>query len=842
MSRNISEWIIGPIPRADAPKRRSQLSAALLMASLGGLASLSLASPPFERSTFSKIEFSGTCTQKQWSLSTDNTLEVLLAPSRNGPCEASLEFYFPQNVAPGSALTFEARSFRSGIFLQTGVQEQSEAPVVYNPSTPPHVVTSSWKPDSIRLDHLKADWAPKQVASLHFVASPNPDWNSGAGATVMIRNIRFAAQAPMTPVHPKGVREPVKSIAAAKLQPAPKTPSFQLPGVRISNLLRSVTHKALLPLAGIVLMVLATGNKNRRRRILSPLYEVNVRTWKTHRDANDVVQFGGFKKITPTDLKAIKQAGFNALWLMGIWEIGPKVRDISKNYAADFYGSPFAIYDYCVSSDLGTEQEFRDLVQRAHSLRLSVIVDFIPNHMGLDSAWLNNHPEYFIHRVLDTSESDLPDEELKQLYPGHFPYRTPSYPQGDRRVPKTLMVAYGKDPYFYPWIDTAQLDYAHPGLRQKMIDVLCTWAKVVDGVRCDMAMLMLRDQVKIHRHPELTWEAFNQLMPGEFWTEAIHAAKRVNPHFVFMAETYWSMEGHLQNLGFDYTYNKPLYEAICNALHSGHAEGLMNFLRLLGTDYLKRSVHFLENHDEERAMNIFGEERQKAAAAMLCTLPGTALLHHGQMEGKRERMPVQRVVPLHQEPEHHVLHHFYRRLLKATSLPVFQEGRMTPLYSNNPALVSYSRIDNEQKVLVIVNTSEKTQKGSVFLMPGLRLHSGTHYRLNDLFYEFKTHTAGSVQPFYVYPAAKLINSGLYVELEPFDAHIFVVEPQGALQVTQKALGSVRQVIEEWPINRVARRALGAAFTRSSDLPDRQADLRTEQVGANLAANPAGRQQ
>jgi hypothetical protein len=297
---------------------------------------------------------------------------------------------------------------------------------------------------------------------------------------------------------------------------------------------------------------------------------------------------------------------------------------------------------------------------------------------------------------------------------------------------------------------------------------------------------------------------------------------------VFLAETYWSMEGHLQNLGFDYTYNKPLYEAICNALHSGHAEGLMNFLRLLGTDFLTRSVHFLENHDEERAMNALGEERQKAAAAMLCTLPGIALMHHGQMEGKRERMPVQRVIPLHQEPEHHGLHHFYRRLIKATALPVFQEGRITPLYSNNPALVSYARVEGDTKVLVIVNTSQKRQKGSVFLMPGLRLHSNISYRLNDLFYEFKTHAVGAAQPFYVYPAAKLINHGLYVELEPFDSHVFMVEAQGALQTTQKALSSVRQVIEEWPLNRVARRVLGAAFTRSSD--------------ANLAANPAGRQQ
>ena len=205
--------------------------------------------------------------------------------------------------------------------------------------------------------------------------------------------------------------------------------------------------------------------------------------------------------------------------------------------------------------------------------------------MGLDSDWLNRHPEYFIHKVLSPSESELPDAELEKRYAGYFVHRTPSYPQGHRRIPKTIMVAYGKDPYFYPWIDTAQLDYAEPGLRRMMTEILCDMARKVDGVRCDMAMLVLREQVKIHRHPDMSWEAFNRMMPEEFWPEAIQAAKKVKPTFTFLAETYWAMEGYLQHLGFDYTYNKPLYEAICSAMQSANAEGLLNFMRLLGNDF-----------------------------------------------------------------------------------------------------------------------------------------------------------------------------------------------------------------------------------------------------------------
>jgi glycosidase len=839
MSLNSNEKIGGPLQAGNRPIR---VTRAVLLAPLV-LSALAYASPSFDRSTFNQISFNSGCQQKQWMLTPDNSLELLLAPSAEGPCEATLPFYFPQDLKDESSVAFEARAMKPGARIQVGLQEHPGDEVQFSESFPEEGLSREWKSHTVPPSHIKEGWTPGQAASIHFVVFPPAEASGTALATVMIRgihwsvnpgNLRTALPIDSEPAAPlvnsaKVVTRTPPVLFRAPSHPASDSKRFHvtLPTFRFPASLRSIVNKVLLSLVALGLFILAIGGRNRRRRILSPLYEVNMRTWKTFRDHHEVVQYGGFKKFTVSDLKSIKHAGFNAVWFMGIWDVGPKVREISRNYASDFQGSPYAIYDYTISSELGSEQDFRELVQRAHSLRLSVLVDFIPNHMGLDCAWLNDHPEFFIHRLLEENELSMSDEELKQKYPGYFPYRTPSYPEFGQRVPKTILVAFGRDPYFYPWIDTAQLDYAQPELRQRMIDVLCRWATVVDGMRCDMAMLTLRDQVKIHRHPEMSWERFNQLMPQEFWTEAIQAVKKVNPNFVFVAETYWSMEGALQKLGFDYTYNKPLYEAICGAVHSGHAEGLMNFLRILGTDFLQRSVHFLENHDEERAMNALGEDRQRAAATIFCTLPGIALLHQGQMEGRRERLPVQRVVPLHQEPEHTALYHYYRRLLKAVSLPVFQEGRLTPLYSNNSSLVSYARVNNDSKVLVLVNTSPKKQRGSVFLMPGIRLNSGTSYRLNDLYYPFKANTAGTVQPFYVYPGHKLINQGLYVELDAFDAHIFVIEPQNALHTTQKAVHSVRQIVDEWPLNRVVRRLTGAAFTRSSD--------------THLAANPTGRQ-
>jgi hypothetical protein len=257
------------------------------------------------------------------------------------------------------------------------------------------------------------------------------------------------------------------------------------------------------------------------------------------------------------------------------------------------------------------------------------------------------------------------------------------------------------------------------------------------------------------------------------------------------------MEGYLQQLGFDYTYNKPLYEAICSAFQGANAEGLLNFMRLLGNDFLSRGVHFLENHDEERAMNTLGEERQRAAATVLSTLPGVALVHQGQMEGKRERLPVQRAVPIHQEPVNTPLREFYEGLLKATSIPLFREGRLNVLYSNNPSFISYARVDEQGKAVVIINTSSHLQKGVVTLMPGLSLKTGITYELRDLFYDLKSteiRKQSTVLPRYQYNAAHLINQGLYVELGPFDAHIFLVEPAPGSKVMERVMHVLRLAI------------------------------------------------
>jgi glycosidase len=768
--------------------------------------------PALTDEDFRRISFVGRCDQNQWATTKANQLEIMMSAEPGESCEARLHFKKPRDLKDLAALRFMVRSSRPkqhmAIELVSAEEDDSEDSLA---RTRPFTVTDEWTANALHFQNLKKSSQDKSISEIRLIAMSE---TSRSAPSLFIGDIRFleasgmpgeaaAAGAAIGTAPGIPLERQMVCVAANELSAMMPPPSRlmamtltaevkRLFGMLMEQVMSLSIMTQKIAAVSLVWLLTALWLVRRKRpsivSLVSPLYEINTRTWKSSRDGEGVHTFGGFNSITLNDLKSLKASGFNSIWLMGIWDVGPKVRAISKRYGDDYQGSPFAIRDYRVSEDLGTEKDFDALIDRAHGLGLKVVVDFVPNHMGMDSDWLNAHPEYFIHKVVSPTEAEISDSELEKRHPGYFVHRTPSYPQGHRRVPKTILVAYGKDPYFYPWIDTAQLDYAEPTLRRKMTDVLCELARKVDGVRCDMAMLVLREQIKIHRHPDMTWEAFNRLMPEEFWPEAIRSAKRVNPLFTFMAETYWSMEGYLQQLGFDYTYNKPLYEALCSAFQSANAEGLLNFMRLLGNDFLSRGIHFIENHDEERAMNTLGEERQRAAATALCTLPGVALLHQGQLDGKRERLPVQRAVSIHQEPTNTGLRAFYEGLLKATARPLFREGRLNVLYSNNSSFISYARVGEHQKAVVIINTSSVLQKGTVTVTPGLNLKSGVAYELHDLFYDLKSPEIKShptVHPSYKYKAAQLINQGLYVELAPFDAHIFMVEPDSGSKLGER---------------------------------------------------------
>jgi glycosidase len=419
-----------------------------------------------------------------------------------------------------------------------------------------------------------------------------------------------------------------------------------------------------------------------------------------------------FNDITHSDLAYFRRLGFSHVWLMGIWRISPEVLAISKRFNPAFEGSPYAVPAYEVNPELGDEDDLASLRARAHREGLRILVDFVPNHTAIDAPLIDEHPDFYI------SYNPEAREERSEWY-----FTTAS----DR------LIAYGRDPYFPPWVDTAQLDYSNPELRRHQTHVLGRLASLADGVRCDMAMLLLREQIKQLWFPRKSWEWFNARMPDEFWRHAIADTRRVNPEFLFIAEAYWGKEPYLQQLGFDYTYNKTLYDRL-----AGRGwDALVDYLEMTSREFLFHSLHFIENHDEERAQHIFGPDMHRQVAALVVTLPGAPLIHQGQMEGWREKLPVQIVRERKKEEDDRALMEFYAKLLRLGSDPLFRAGRFHPFDSGIRGLVSFLREYKGRRVLVAIDFREgralEATRGHLSIPGNLFTDlPGGEYRVRDL--------------------------------------------------------------------------------------------------------------
>jgi hypothetical protein len=260
--------------------------------------------------------------------------------------------------------------------------------------------------------------------------------------------------------------------------------------------------------------------------------------------------------------------------------------------------------------------------------------------MAPDHPWIDEHPDYFVHG----SESNL-----AQSPRNYCRVQTRNGPQ---------VFAYGRDPYFDGWPDTLQLNYGNPDLQQAMIGELESIAEQCDGVRCDMAMLVLPDVF------ERTWGIRANL----FWPKATEAVRRAHPHFLFMAEVYWDLEWTMQQQGFDYAYDKRLYDR----LRDGHARPVREHFHA-GLDYQDKLARFLENHDEPRAAATFSSDVHEAAAVITFLSPGLRFFHQGQFQGRTRRISPH-LIRGPQEAVDQTLEQFYDRLLAALRRPVVRQG------------------------------------------------------------------------------------------------------------------------------------------------------------------------
>lgn len=490
------------------------------------------------------------------------------------------------------------------------------------------------------------------------------------------------------------------------------------------------------------------------RHSLNPsLFEINGRVWLKRFKGNS--EHTTLKDVDKSFFDKLQQQQFDYLWLMGAWQNSEEFADkycfvdgLQKEYSnalpdwnkSDVIGSPYAIDDYALNKRFGTKSDLLEFKEKLNRTGIKLILDFIPNHFSAESKLIFSNPEIFLEADEDFLNAD----------------RETFFTSSDK------IFAHGRDPYFPAWKDTVQVNYFNTVTYDFLTDILFDLTELCDGVRCDMAMLPL---LAIF---ENTWNKIIRKMdykkpPHEFWESAISSVKDKRNDFIFIAEAYWDLEYELQKLGFDYTYDKRLTDR----LMTDTPASIKAHLRA-DPEYQSKSLRFLENHDEKRAVDAFGIDKSKAAAVVCGTLPGMRFYHDGQFEGKTVKLPVQ----LGREPVEKVntgIQKFYNLLFSITGKDVCKYGKwelldVLPAGSDDQTfqnVLSWIWSNDDQYMLVVINYSGE----DAYCRLRLDLETNVEeLELTDLM-EDKSYKRAKDE---------LESDGLFIQLKGFQSQIFQI--------------------------------------------------------------------
>ncbi len=480
------------------------------------------------------------------------------------------------------------------------------------------------------------------------------------------------------------------------------------------------------------------------------IYEIN--TWVWLRDLSD--RFGKTVQLDTVPGLVWDEIGsmhVDAVWLMGVWERSPAGIAIANHNAGlledfrralpdfrpeDNVGSPYCIRRYVVDRHLGGKEGLAKARKELAKRGMRLLLDFVPNHVAPDHHWVAKHPDYMVRGNAEDLKRD-PTSFLQlngQIY------------------------ACGRDPFFPAWPDVLQLNAFTPALREAVILTLRDIAEQCDGVRCDMAMLLLNSVF------QRTWGSRAGSLPRtDFWKEVIPSVKSVNPQFLFIAEAYWDLEWELQQHGFDYCYDKRLFDRM------EHESAMSSRLHLCAEKaYQDKLVRFLENHDEPRAASTFTDVKQRAAAVLISTTPGAKLFHEGQFEGRKVRLPVF-LGRRPEEPVNEDLKNFYDSLLPICADPIFHKGvwRLCetegwPDNGSHEHLIAHTWELKDSRYLVVINFSPHDVRARVRTQ--WNDLGGSAWELKDPLNRLSFERSGS----------EISEKGLYVELGPWQWHFFEV--------------------------------------------------------------------
>ncbi len=451
-------------------------------------------------------------------------------------------------------------------------------------------------------------------------------------------------------------------------------------------------------------------------------------------------------QIPDEELDQISTSGFSGLWLIGLWErsrASARIKQMCGN--PDAIASAYSLYDYRIADPLGGEAAYEDLKQRAWARGIRLASDMVPNHMGIDSPWVMDHPDWFLSLGYTPFPSytfngaNLSENSSVGIFlEDHYYNRTDAavaFKRVDINTGDTRYIYHGNDGTSMPWNDTAQLDYMNPVVREAVIQTILAVARRFPIIRFDAAMTLAKKHIQRLWFPEpgtggaipsrsdfgMTREQFNEKIPMEFWREVVDRAAVEAPDTLLLAEAFWLMEGYfVRTLGMHRVYNSAFMHMLRNEDNAGYRQLIKNTLEY-DPEILKRYVNFMNNPDEKTAVDQFGKgDKYFGVCTLMATLPGLPMFGHGQVEGFAEKYGMEFTKPLWQEFEDDELIRRHQRLIfpllhQRELFAGVEHFRLFDLFTSdgqvNENVFAFSNRHQGKSVLVLFNNKYSQASG-----------------------------------------------------------------------------------------------------------------------------------
>ncbi len=524
-------------------------------------------------------------------------------------------------------------------------------------------------------------------------------------------------------------------------------------------------------------------------------------------------------QIPDAELDLLAKRGFTALWLIGLWERSPASKQIKRimgNPEAE--ASAYSLYDYTVAEELGGQQELDELNGRCRQRGLRLACDVVPNHTGIVSRWMEEHPDWFVQLdyppfpcyCFDGPDLSTNENVTLQIENGYFDHSDASvvFKHIDRANGRVRYIYHGNDGTHTPWNDTAQLNFLMAEVREAMIQTILQVARTFKVIRFDAAMTLAK------KHYQRLWfprpgggagvpsraehwmeaEEFDRVFPVEFWREVVDRVAAEVPDTLLLAEAFWLMEGFfVRTLGMHRVYNSAFMHMFKNEDNGKYQQLLRNTLEF-NPEILKRFVNFMNNPDEATAVEQFGKaDKYFGVAVMLVTLPGLPMFGHGQIEGFAEKygMEYRRAYWDETVDEGFVSHHETQIFPLLHKRYLFSEAELFELYpfeggdGVNEDVFAYSNGCGQQRALVVYHNRSGSTSGWVRQsVPKARLAAGGDRQLstttladalgvnsgNRYFYRFRDQHSGQQ---YLRSGAEIQERGLFFQLGAYQYQVFV---------------------------------------------------------------------